>query len=944
MYVDAKLIKGRIHVSSYKDGKRSVTTHLPPYVFYYADDHGTYTSIYHDKLKQKRLTDRKKFWRELEDYKRRRIPIFESDVNPVFRLLEERFPTNDTPPLNVSFIDIECDKDPSKGWSNVASPYAIVNAITIYNTWENDGAGQYYTIAVAPPNMTRDEAAELLAQDNDEDSFGCMNEGEGYFVARSELELLDMTLALIADSDVITGWNSTFFDLPYLIQRVRMVMGGEKLSWIEREDGSDEKPFRPSHRSRPHLERFNLEGFPCLPEMRMVERFGNAEKTFDIFGRVHLDYLELYRKFTFEELHSYTLDNVLQREVGQTKVQYEGSLDQLYRNDFRTFIAYNRQDVAGLVAMDRKLKMIDLANTMAHMAGVTFDKVFGSVAIIEQAILKELHKQNLICFDRSDDHEDDGLGIPGAFVVDPDAGVYDWIASFDINSLYPSVIRSLNISPERVVGQFDTPETREKLRMLLGTGMKPSEAWGHFTGVTEYHYLDDETDDMLTLKIEGTEDEFSATAKEWKARLRQNGWAVSANGTVLDLSEDGIVPFCLTKWYAQRKEWQGEKKARKSAQDGKDGAELAKLKDEESYYDMIQMVMKIFLNSTYGALLNRFCRFYDPRLGKSVTLTGRVITKHMCREASRCMTGNYDFDKRAVIYGDTDSSYCTLDWYMGHEGIEKNVDNAVEIADGIGDKVNASFPKFMDQATLVGEKRGAIIEAGREVVGRKGLFKEVKKRYAIHVVDLEGFRTNKIKIMGMEVRRSDTPKVVQDFLEECIAAVIRDDKGYDEVYEMVQEFREQWRAVPAWKRGTPCRVSKLTINSRKINAYEELREEGYVDIKKPTTHFSVVAANNTNLLMQQHDEHRWDIIRDGDKIEVLYLRPNEYDIKSVAIKVGENYVPDWFQALPFDDVRHEQKMIDKKLDNVLGSVVGWTFEPVQDFRQEVFEEVDFLDL
>lgn len=940
MYVDAQLIDGRVYVSSYdKKGERNITTHLPPYVYYHEDDNGSYRSIYGDSLKQRRITDRFKFYNELEKAKARGIAIFESDVPPVFRLLEERFPNDDTPPLKVSFIDIEADKDPSKGWSRVSDPYAIVNAITIYNKWEN----QYYTIAVAPPTLTRDEAEDLLAQDSNEDGFGSMTMDDGYFVVHGEADLLKAFLDIIADADVLTGWNSTFFDLPYIIQRIRVCLGGERLTKLRKEDGSEGNECNPSAASRPYLERINL--FPTQPKMRMVEKYGNVEKTFDICGRVHLDYMELYQKFTFEELHSYTLDAVLQKEVKQTKVQYEGSLDQLYRNDFRTFVAYNRQDVAGLNAMDDKLKMVELANTMVHMAGVTFDKVFGSVSIIEQAILKELHRQNYICFDKkkADSIE---TSVPGAFVVDPNKGLYEWVCSFDINSLYPSVIRALNISPECVVGQFELPETEERFDKYVAEGMSKTEAWAQFTGVLEYHHIIDEDDDMLTLTIENSGGEITARAKDWKKRIRENGWSLSANGTVFELNREGIVPYCLTKWYEQRVAWKKEASKFGMMQVNEtDKDKLNELKMQEEYYDMIQLVMKIFLNSTYGALLNRFCRFYDPRLGKSVTLTGRVITKHMCRYASELMTGNYDFDKRAVIYGDTDSTYCKLDWYMRENDIEPTVENAIAIADELGVKINESFPRFMDENTMVGKRRGKIIEAGREVVGRRGLFKDVKKRYAIHVVNSEGKPTDKMKIMGMEVRRSDTPKIVQDFLTECLEAVVRDGKGYEEVREMVEDFRENvFRALPPWKRGTPGRVSNLTINSRKLRAYEEAKERQVVNIAKPKTHYSVVAANNTNLMMTQHKEHRWDYIHDGDKIEVLYLRPNPHGINSIAIKVGETYAPEWFEELPFDDEKHEAKMVDRKMFNVIGSVLDWSFEPVKDFRDETFEEVDILSL
>jgi DNA polymerase elongation subunit (family B) len=752
-----------------------------------------------------------------------------------------------------------------------------------------------------------------------------------------------------------------------------MILGGEKLSKISKEGlpmanppekkwgyskkGDNLEPFRPSEESVPWLKKFCLEDFDCLPEMEMVERFGHLEKSFKIFGRVHLDYLELYRKFTFEELHSYTLDAILKREVNQSKVQIDMPLDQLYRQKFRTFIAYNRQDVAGLDAMDTELKMIELANTMAHMAGVTFDKVFGSVAIIEQAVLRELHRQGKVYFDKNvDDREH--IAVPGAFVVEPHKGLYEWVASFDINSLYPSVIRALNISPECVIGQFKPIATDARLERYYAQGMEHTEAWAQFTGTLEYHSIMDETDDMVTFVVEGVDDdeededegtgeaEIVATGKQWKEQLRTCGWSLSANGTVFDLEREGIVPFCLTKWYAQRQEWQAEKKKRKAAiEAGAEGDELIKLKSEEKYYDMIQLVMKIFLNSTYGALLNRFCRFYDPRLGKSVTLTGRLITKHMIKYSSELMTGNYEFDRNALIYGDTDSVYCTLDWYMGQQKIEKTVANAVKIADDLGVKINESFPTFMDENCMVGLKRGAVIQAGREAVARRGLFKDVKKRYALYMVDYEGYTPKpgkEMKIMGMEVRRSDTPKFIQEFLTEAIEALVRENKSHEEIYEMVSDFRDVFQAMDPWRRGTPCRVSSLTSGAKKIRNYEQARAEGDVDTKKPKPHFSVTAANNTNILMEHYNEHRWDIIRDGDKIEVLYLRPNELEVKSVAIKVGENFVPDWFKALPFDDFRHEAKLIDKKLDNMIGSVMDWTFEPVRDYQDVIFEEVDFF--
>ena len=944
MYIDAKTIQNEeegtelVYVSQRdKDGVRSITSHLPPYEFYYISKNGSHESIFGDPLKKKRFTDRRKFYWQRKKMKEEGYELFESDIKPHFRLLEERFPTDDAPKLHVSFIDIEADRDPKIGFPKVSNPYSLINAITIHNDWE----GISYTIAVPPPNLTMEEARALLDQEEHEDGFGPMTEDDNYFLVENESILLLKTIELIQGADVITGWNSSFFDLPYIIQRIRIVLGGEDIRKINREKARDH--FKPSERSKKHLERLNL--FPCLPEMRVVEKFGKFEKTFDIFGRIHLDYLDLYKKFTFEELHQYKLDFVLQKEVKEGKVPLTEDLDRVYRNTLRTFLAYNRQDVDGMVKLDKKRKMIQLANNTAHMAGVTLDKTLGTVTITEQAILRRLHRKGQICFDKTD-HIDTGT-IPGAFVVKPIGGMYDWVFSVDINSLYPSVIRAINISPEVVIGQFDLAETEEewqRLFVMYGGDKATSDqrkreagakAWGHFTGVLEYHHIVDETDDVLTLYLEGTDETVSATAKEWKHLIRENGWSVSGNGTVFTLEREGIVSECMADWYRERKEFQAKKKA---ADPGS---------EEETYWDMIQQVRKIFLNATYGAYLNTAFRFFDPRLGRSVTLTGRCITKHMIREGCRIMTGDYDFNRDAIIYGDTDSAYLTMVKYMKDKGVRAHLDNAeeiVKIADDLGEDINKSFPSFMDREFLIGEERGEIIRAGREVVADRGLFGDnVKKRYALHVIDNEGRTSDKMKVMGMETRRSDTPKYIQVFLQERLTDAIRDGKSFDEIRQSVDEYRENvFRKMDPWKRGRPCQVSNLTVNTKKMENYDSKVAQGYIDIEKPSTHFSVKAANNTNHLMEVFGESHWDFLNDGDKIEILDLCDNPFEIESVAIRSGEVVIPNWFKDLPFDNAAHERKLITKKMNNIFGSL-GWDFEPINDYRDEVFgDEEDFF--
>ncbi len=206
------------------------------------------------------------------------------------------------------------------------------------------------------------------------------------------------------------------------------------------------------------------------------------------------------------------------------------------------------------------------------------------------------------------------------------------------------------------------------------------------------------------------------------------------------------------------------------------------------------------------------------------------------------------------------------------------------------------------------------------------------------MIDNEGKPADKLKVMGMETRRSDTPAIIQDFLSKCLTGVVKDDASYEDVKEWTDAFRAQFRDMPSWQRGSPGRVKNLTVGTRKYEDWVD--NANRIGRKKPLIHFTVKAAMNTNKLMQFYDEHRWDEIRDGDKVEVIYLKDNPEQMDCVAIKVGETYVPEWFKELPFDNARMEEKLLDRKLFNVVGDVLGWDFAPPKSFVDEISTVVD----
>jgi DNA polymerase elongation subunit (family B) len=281
-----------------------------------------------------------------------------------------------------------------------------------------------------------------------------------------------------------------------------------------------------------------------------------------------MDYLQLYRKNTYHEMHSYRLDYVGEYEVGDKKTQYEGSLDKLYNEDFKRFIEYNRQDVMLLVKIDRKNKFIELSNNLAHENCVLMQTTMGAVALLDQAIVNEAHDLGLIVPSRSrdsgpdviEDGETDISGVVGAYVADPKEGMHDWIGGVDINSLYPSAIRALNMSPETIVGHI-RPESTDRQVMARMKQEKRSfaDAWNSQFGTLEYQQVMDQMMLPITVDFEdGTS--VVVTGSELYEMVFSSGkrLMLSANGTIFSNEKPGIIPGLLARWYAERKQLQAE--------------------------------------------------------------------------------------------------------------------------------------------------------------------------------------------------------------------------------------------------------------------------------------------------------------------------------------------------------------------------------------------------
>lgn len=908
------------------------------------------------------------------------VKKWESDVDPIFRCLEHNYQHIDAPAMHVAFFDIETSFDKESGWSDASDANNYITSISVHLQWIDE----MICLAIPPETLTWEEA-NIIA-----DKVG------NVVLFKTEAEMLRTFIDVIEDADVLSGWNSEFYDIPYIVNRIKKVLGKHEIRKL------------------------------CLweqnPKIREIDRGGKTEQTYDLIGRVHVDYMALYKKYNYEERHSYKLQSIAEAELNDTKVEYDGTLDELYNDDFEKFLEYNIQDTRLLDQLDKKLQFIDLANSIAHSSCVLLQTTMGAVAVTDQNVLMEAHSRNLVCQDKVHGKEDKDNRAAGGWVATPKKGLHRWIASTDMKSLYPSVIRTLNMSPETIVGQIRLDRTNEEIATWESKGGKHTFAawWNDRFNVLEMEEF--YSQDIGTKLILDMEDgsEYEVTGKELHDLIFHSGqpWCISANGTIFKTDVDGVIPSLLTRWYNERKVLQSimvgyqdiednakiegtlvpadlftnddisdveikaspyieseayrPKKLKEIIAEGhkkrvvqymnqhnlmvKDGKALhrdpALLKRVIGFWDKRQLVKKINLNSAYGALLNVGSRFFDQRLGQSTTLTGRTITKHMASKTNEMMTGIYDHYGDSIVYGDTDSCYFSaypiLKDEINRGEIVWTKESIIELYNDLAKAVSATFPEFLLSKLNVPVKRSTgVIASSRETVSETGIWM-VKKRYACLMFDKDGIRLDvngkpgKVKAMGLDLKRADTPKFIQEFLSEILMDTLTD-KGENVVIEKIRLFKEQFEDLKPWKQGTPKAVNKLTFYREKeeLHSIQKAKGEATGGTTMPG---HVRASLNWNRLKEMHhDQHSMRII-DGQKIIVCKLKETaENRLSSIAFPVDEVHLPDWFIKLPFDSDDMMAGVVDKKIENLLG-VLKWDLSRANKEHSHLATLFDFSKL
>lgn len=982
MYIDAYLERTRngevLRVSERIAGHRILKDLPIVYEYYLESPSGTYKTIFGTYAERFEFNSNREMKKSLENIGNRRT--FEAKFNPTFKTLSKYYETAGAPVLNKVFFDIEVDFHQKFGYAPVNDPFNRITAISLYQSW----TGKAYVLCMAPEEMDKSTSSSIIKKINSEErDFDC-----DVVLYEDEKDMLLDFFDLIDDADVLSGWNSEFFDIPYMVNRTERLFNAAMTA------------------------RFCL--WNKKPSQREADNYGKPVIVYDLIGRVHLDYLALYKKHAGQVEQSYKLDYIGEKVTKERKVQYEGSLDSLYHNDFETFVRYSMQDSILLKKMDDKLDYINLHNNLAHQQCVLITTTMGSVALIDKSIINLAHERGEVVFDKkpveesyyqNNDDEDDYGGdyneegsddevvsakAAGAWVQDPVLGLVDEIGCTDFNSLYPTVLRTLGMSTECIIGQLRQTYTTDYLNKRIEEQRikskskkfepKWTEAWHGLFAAVEFTMVHEKSNQIITVDLEDGTTFESTGAELYDLIFAEDSTIVmSANGTLFDKTKNGVIPEILTRWYTERKQQQlmvidykhlysdgleipeelynfignisgtGELvRTNDHYQDSIYGIRVgintsdaekikdiilqngltltdAKIKcsesdvkyakDRSAFWKQNQQIRKILLNSLYGALLNVGSVFFDARLGQSVTLTGRSMTKHMASTINEVCTGEYIHHGGAVVYGDTDSVYFSVAHYMKEQNLEYDLtrDETVELYKSIGDSVGETFPSFMDKMFNTGIERGKIVGADLEMVGSRGLFLK-KKRYAILKYWEDGFRKDvdgspgEIKAMGLEIKRSDTAKFIQDFLQKTLISLLCGCTE-QELRAEVRKFKLEFKDKPSIHKGSPKTVKKLTLLTEIYNNTGACRV-GHVN-----------AAIQWNRLREIYDDKSVPEATDGSKVIVCDLKPNPLGITKVGFPIDcIDYLPKWFLDLPFDDEVMEKKVLTTKLENIFGII------------------------
>ena len=621
--------------------------------------------------------------------------------------------------------------------------------------------------------------------------YGCQEytpaEGVEYIHCENETRLLENFVLdwSMNYPDIITGWNSRFFDIPFLVNRIVKILG-EKMA----------KKLSPWGWYKEHE----------------VNLFGNRQlQVFDLVGISSIDYMDAYKKFTYVNQESYSLNHIAYAELGEKKLDYSeyASLHELYQTNFQKFVDYNVHDVVLLERLEEKMKLLEMIISLAYMAKCNFNDVFSPVKMWDCIIYNHLKDQQIVVPPKK--HDTKSEAYEGAYVKDPQIGRHKWVASFDLNSLYPHLIMMYNISPETLVGMY--PES----------------------GLVDA-LLDREFD---------------------VAFLKEKNLTMTPNGSLYTRKKQGFLPALMEKMYTDRVKYKDLMIAEQKKGKAADTNKLAQ-------YHNMQINLKIALNSAYGALGNQWFRFYDVRNAEAVSVAGQLSIRWAERAVNQYLnkimeTENHDY----VLASDTDSLYVTLESLVQKVGLtdtDKIIEFMDKVCEGkIQDVIDKCYGEMAEYVNAFEQK----MVMKREVLAEVGIWTS-KKHYILNVHNSEGVQYDepKLKIMGIEAVRSSTPESCRNALKEAFKIMMNGTE--EDVINYIETFKTKFKSLPTEEVSFPRSVKGLAKYHDAASIYQ----------KSTPIHVKGSLIYN-KMLQNKRLTRKYPKIQEGEKIKFAYLKePN----------------------------------------------------------------------
>jgi DNA polymerase elongation subunit (family B) len=785
-------------------------------------------------------------------YKDRGKQLYESDISVEQKVMSKHYYGAEMGPLNITFFDIEVDYCKDRGFSSVEHPYAPISSIALYHLHTHKRV-----IFAVPPQYSPYEPTEK--EYTIDDISENVTSKAKIVICKSERELLDAFLREIQDTDLISGWNSDYFDIPYTYKRIRDVLGKRSLPRMCFPD-SKSPTIRP-------VEREVTQGFKV------------TEEVVRLFGRTTVDYKLIYEKFERENKASYALAYIAEEEFpDMRKLEYEGSLYDLYRSDFSYYLEYNMIDTEILVELEEKKKYIALTLQSSHMATGQVAQIYGTIKLAELAIINYCHYELNKRVPDSKNH-DYFSKYGGAFVLDCQRGEHKMVGSVDVESLYPTGIMSVNASPETIIGQFEDNELA-------------------------YAAIADATGEELSFAYENG-DVAVKTTEEWRQLFKDKNYTLSGYGTVFDQNNKGVIPAVLESWFAERRQYKGELAKYKDELEALDKSDpkYNEVKEKTEFYDRLQYIKKIQLNSLYGCMGNKFFKFFDIRLAETTTKTGREILIHMAKHIGETLDGEYTFPTDSVVYGDTDSCY-----FKTHTD---NINDAKRVCTYIENSINKSFPVFMKERFFCDDQRASRARVESEIISDIGIFVS-KKIYLLHLVHSDGQDVDKMKIMGHAVKKTNITKTVKTHLTEILESYFKthDWAKFNKDIVKFKKFLEHDASIEDI--GLPGKVNKVEPYTEQFNADPNARLPGRQS-----------AAIFWNICLDKYEDLESPKITSQMAVRTYYLDMEFGRFGSIAVPSDLVTIPDWFKEnfVPIIDVDKQiNRLVDKTLTNICEAV------------------------